>query len=227
MASRDHGAEAGRGGKPAQRRPRGQLRIERGFWNRGILRVAGVDEVGRGPLAGPVVAAAVIFPRDCVIEGADDSKKLTAARREELFPVILERAICVRLGAASSKEIDRLNILRATGLAMKRAVAGLDPAPDHLLVDGLPMPELGLDRQTAVIDGDAKVHAIACASIVAKVCRDRLMSRLALRYPRYGWQTNMGYSTPEHREALLLHGPTPHHRQSFQPIQLALELKAT
>lgn len=183
--------------------------------------------MGRGPLAGPVVAAAVIFPRDCVIEGADDSKKLTAARREELFPVILERAICVRLGAASSKEIDRLNILRATGLAMKRAVAGLDPAPDHLLVDGLPMPELGLDRQTAVIDGDAKVHAIACASIVAKVCRDRLMSRLALRYPRYGWQTNMGYSTPEHREALLLHGPTPHHRQSFQPIQLALELKAT
>lgn len=170
------------------------------------------------------MAAAVIFPRNCVVEGADDSKKLTAARREELFQVILERAVCVRIGAASAREIDRINILRATGLAMKRAVAGLDPAPEHLLVDGLPMPELGLDRQTAVVGGDASVHAIACASIIAKVCRDRLMGRLARRYPQYGWETNMGYSTPEHREALVVHGPTPHHRRSFQPIQLALGL---
>lgn len=191
------------------------------------MRVAGVDEVGRGPLAGPVVAAAVIFPENCVIDGADDSKKLTAAEREELFAVIMERAMCVRLGAASAREIDRINILRATGLAMRRAVSGLYPAAEHLLVDGLPMPELGLDRQTAIVGGDGAVHAIACASIVAKVCRDRLMCRLAARYPLYGWESNKGYSTPEHREALLLHGPTPHHRRSFQPIQLALGLEAT
>ncbi len=191
------------------------------------MRVAGVDEVGRGPLAGPVVAAAVIFPENCVIDGADDSKKLTAAEREDLFTVIMERAVCVRLGAASSREIDRINILRATGLAMRRAVSGLYPAPEHLLVDGLPMPELGLDRQTAIVGGDGAVHAIACASIVAKVCRDRLMCRLAARYPLYGWESNKGYSTPGHRAALLLHGPTPHHRRSFQPIQLALGLEAT
>ncbi len=191
------------------------------------MRVAGVDEVGRGPLAGPVVAAAVIFPENCVIDGADDSKKLTAAEREDLFTVIMERAVCVRLGAASSREIDRINILRATGLAMRRAVSGLYPAAEHLLVDGLPMPELGLDRQTAIVGGDGAVHAIACASIVAKVCRDRLMCRLAARYPLYGWESNKGYSTPGHREALLLHGPTPHHRRSFQPIQLALGLEAT
>jgi ribonuclease HII len=175
-------------------------------------------------LAGPVVAAAVILPRNCVIHGADDSKKLTAARREELFQVILKRAVCVRLGAASSREIDQLNILRATGLAMKRAVAGLNPLAEHLLVDGLPMPELGLDRQTAIVDGDAKVHAIACASIIAKVCRDRLMRRLASRYPGYGWETNMGYGTVEHREGLRKYGPTPHHRQSFQPVQFVMEL---
>src|SRR5690606_30185393 len=121
---------------------------------------------------------------------------------------------------------DRINILRATGLAMKRAVMKLHPVPEHLLVDGLPMAELGFERQTAVVDGDALVHSIACASIVAKVCRDRLMSRLALRYPEYGWEHNKGYATPDHREALLRHGPTPHHRRTFQSVdQLALELE--
>jgi ribonuclease HII len=208
-------------------RLRNRLKTERGFWSRGIIRVAGVDEVGRGPLAGPVVAAAVIFPENCVIDGADDSKKLTAEEREELFAMIVDRALCVRLGAASAREIDRINILRATGLAMRRAVSGLVPAAEHLLVDGLPMPELGLDRQTAIVGGDGAVHSIACASIVAKVCRDRLMCRLAARYPLYGWETNKGYSTPEHREALLRHGPTPHHRRSFQPVQLTLGLEAT
>jgi len=187
--------------------------------------VAGVDEVGRGPLAGPVVAAAVILPEECLIQGVDDSKKLSAAQREELITIILERALCVRLGAASAHEIDRINILRATGLAMKRAVAKLYPLPEHLLVDGLPMPELGLDRQTAVVGGDAEVHSISCASIVAKVCRDKLMCRLAKRYPEYGWEHNKGYATAEHREAIFRYGPTPHHRRSFQPIdQLVLKI---
>jgi ribonuclease HII len=213
-----------RSGKPDARRLRKLLATERGFWSRGVSRLAGVDEAGRGPLAGPVVAAAVILPENFLVEGADDSKKLTAAQREELFVVIVERAVCVRLGAASPREIDRINILRATGLAMQRAVAKLYPVPDHLLVDGLPMRELGFDRQTAVIGGDAEVHAISCASIVAKVCRDRLMCRLATRYPEYGWEHNKGYATPDHREALLRLGPTPHHRLSFQPMQLVLEL---
>lgn len=201
------------------------LATEREFWSRGVGAIAGVDEVGRGPLAGPVVAAAVILPPDCCILGADDSKKLSAQHREELVVQIRERALCVRLGAASSHEIDRLNILRATALAMKRAVAKLFPAAEHLLVDGLPVPELGLERQTAVVGGDGSVHSIACASIVAKVYRDRLMCRLAARYPEYGWQHNKGYGTPEHREAIFAHGLTPHHRRSFQPMdQLAFDL---
>jgi ribonuclease HII len=201
------------------------LKTERGFWSRGIVSLAGVDEVGRGPLAGPVLAAAVILPPDCVIQGAGDSKKLTAARREELTIEIHRRAICVRIGAASTHEIDRINILRASALAMKRAVEKLYPIPDHLLVDGLPVRELGFERQTAVVGGDASVHSIACASIVAKVCRDRLMCRLAVRYPQYGWEHNKGYATADHREALATHGPTPHHRRSFNPMdQLLFEL---
>jgi ribonuclease HII len=202
------------------------LQYERGFWSLGLNSVAGIDEVGRGPLAGPVVAAAVILPPECFIDGADDSKKLTALQREQLVDVIVRKAVCVRIGAASAHEIDRINILRATGLAMKRAVAKLHPQPQHLLLDGLPMYELGLDRQTAVVGGDAKVHSIACASIVAKVCRDRLMSRLSLRYPQYGWEHNKGYATADHREAILAHGHTPHHRRSFHNMeQLDLELE--
>jgi ribonuclease HII len=215
---------AKRGARPAKRL-RNRLGYERGFWSRGILTVAGVDEVGRGPLAGPVVAAAVILPPGCVIRGVDDSKKLTPEQRETALRRIEARAVCVRLGAASAREIDRINILRASGLAMKRAVAKLYPVPEHLLVDGLPMPELGLERQTAVVDGDALVHSIACASIVAKVCRDRLMVRLARQYPEYGWETNKGYATAEHREAILRYGPTSHHRRSFHSVdQLALDL---
>jgi ribonuclease HII len=210
-------AAARRTGASGQRL-RNPLDNERSFWSRGIEWLAGVDEAGRGPLAGPVVAAAVILPRDCWIEGADDSKKLDAATRQELFEVIVARAASVRIGAASPAEIDRINILRATALAMRRAVEKLYPIPEHLLVDGLPVPELGLGRQTAIVDGDADVHSIACASIIAKVCRDRLMCRLAKRYPEYGWATNKGYGTPEHREALLRYGPTPHHRRSFQPV---------
>jgi ribonuclease HII len=196
-----------------------RLDLERGFWNQGLRAVAGVDEVGRGPLAGPVVAAAVILAPDCVVEGADDSKQLTAEERNELLIKIKEVAVCIRIGAASTAEIDRINILRASALAMKRAVARLNPPADHLLVDGLPVRELGFERQTAVVKGDARVHCISCASIVAKVCRDRLMQRLAPRYPQYGWEHNKGYATPDHREAILRHGPTPHHRRTFHSVE--------
>ena len=123
------------------------------------------------------------------------------------------------IGAASSREIDLLNIRRATEVAMNRSIERLGDAPEHLLVDGLPVPELGLDWQTAVVGGDRRVHSIACASILAKVCRDRLMDRLALRYPGYHWERNKGYGTPAHLEALRRLGPTPHHRRSFQPVQ--------
>jgi ribonuclease HII len=216
----------GRGGSATgEPRLRNLLEIERGFWSRGIRMVAGIDEVGRGPLAGPVVAAAVVMPPDCEVCGADDSKVLTAERREALLVEITAAAVAIGIGAASCREIDRINIRRATALAMERALRRLGSPPEHILVDGLPVPELGLEWQTAVVDGDALVHSIACASIVAKVCRDGLMRRLAARYPHYGWERNKGYSTAEHRDALHRHGPTPHHRQSFQPIeQLTLTL---
>lgn len=204
---------------PGEPRLRDPLDYERGFWSRGLLRVAGIDEVGRGPLAGPVVAAAVVMPCDHRLEGADDSKVLTEARRDELLVEIMRAAVCVGIGAASCREIDTINIRRATALAMERAIRKLGEPPEHILIDGLPVPELGLEWQTAVVDGDGLVQSIACASIVAKVCRDRLMRRLAKRYPAYGWERNKGYSTPEHRAALGEHGPTPHHRRSFQPIE--------
>lgn len=195
------------------------LDYERGLWSRGVRAVAGVDEVGRGPLAGPVVAAAVVLPNECVIEGAYDSKALHAEHRVTLAVEISRTALAVGIGAASPREIDLINIRRATALAMQRAIQQLRVVPEHLLVDGLPVPELGLEVQTAVVEGDQKVHSIACASIIAKVCRDRLMERLAMRYPGYSWETNKGYGTPAHLEALRRLGPTPHHRRSFQPVE--------
>lgn len=185
--------------------------------------IAGVDEVGRGPLAGPVVAAAVVFRPEVRVPGVTDSKQLSETVRDELVVEIRRRALCIGVGAASPREVDRLNILRATHLAMRRALERLSRAPDHVLVDGLPVPDLGREH-TAVVDGDAKSYTIACASIVAKTTRDRLMKRLAPRYPDYGWATNVGYGTPEHVTALGELGPTPHHRRSFVPVQLALDL---
>lgn len=198
------------------------LAYERRFWSRGISGVAGIDEVGRGPLAGPVVAAAVILPIDAFIEGATDSKKLSAADRERLTVEILAKAK-VGLGAASVREIDRGNILVATATAMRRAIAHLPVDPEHIVVDGLPMKGLRRDHDS-VVGGDGIVHSISCASIVAKVCRDRLMKRLAARYPEYGWERNVGYGTQEHRDAILRAGPTPHHRQSFLGVQYKFSL---
>jgi len=194
------------------------------MWDRGIELVAGVDEAGRGPLAGPVLAAAVVFAPGVGIRGVDDSKKLTAEKREALFTEIRSKALAIGIGAASTKEVDRLNILRASHLAMRRALMRLPFEPQHIIVDGLPVHELG-DRHTAVVDGDAKVHCIACASIVAKVVRDRAMHLLASRYPGYGWDHNVGYGTLEHRDAIGSLGLTPHHRRSFEPnTQLTLEI---
>ena len=210
-------------GRTEDERLQDPLEHERGYWSRGFSWIAGVDEAGRGPLAGPGVAAAVVLPRGKAVEGARDSKLLSAGEREELYQRIVAEAAAVGVGAASVREIDRLNILVATTRAMRRALARLWIRPDHVVVDGLPVKNLGWEHD-AVVDGDAKVHSVACASIVAKVCRDRLMQRLAVRYPVYGWTTNVGYGTPEHLGALTLHGLTPHHRLTFTGLQLELEL---
>lgn len=204
-------------------RPRDPLQYERDLRGRGVSAIAGVDEVGRGPLAGPVVACAVVLPADVVIDGADDSKRLTAPRRRELMQRVRDSGASIGLGAASVREIDQLNILRATTLAMRRALAALPKPPDHVVVDGRPVRHLGW-RHEALVGGDGLVHCISCASIVAKVVRDDLMARLAVRYPGYGWHTNAGYGTAAHRAALDELGLTPHHRRSFLKLQHTLDL---
>ena len=186
--------------------------------------LAGVDEVGRGPLAGPVLACAVVMPPDArAIRGVDDSKELTAPERERLARRIRERAIGIGIGAASVREIDRINIYHASVLAIRRAIKRLPVTPDHVLIDGNPVRSLGVEH-TAVVGGDACCHSIACASIVAKVTRDRLMRALARRHPHYRWETNVGYGTADHHAGLASHGITAHHRRSFSPVQLALAL---
>lgn len=200
------------------------LELEQAHWDRGLTLIAGVDEAGRGPLAGPVLAAAVVLPPGLAIRGVDDSKKLTAEKRADLYLEIQAQAVAIGVAGASTREVDRINILRASHLAMRRAVERLGCTPEHIFIDGLPVPGFD-DHCTPVIDGDAKVHAIACASIVAKVVRDRIMNLLASRYPGYGWSTNAGYGTAEHRGAIVELGLTPHHRRSFEPNnQLTLEL---
>jgi ribonuclease HII len=179
--------------------------------------VAGVDEAGRGPLAGPVVAAAVILDPARVPPGLDDSKKLTARARDRLFAALLDGA-SVSVAQASVEEIDRLNILRASHLAMRRALQGLALPPAHALIDGHLLPQGLPCPATAVIGGDARCLSIAAASIVAKVTRDRGMVALAQQYPGYGWDRNMGYPTADHRAALIRLGITPHHRRSFAPV---------
>lgn len=201
------------------------LSYERRLWGRGLAHVAGVDEVGRGPLAGPVVAAAVILAEGVAIEGAADSKSLPARDREKIATEIRRRAAAVALGAASVREIDRFNILRATTRAMARALDRLAVRPDHVVVDGLPVRDLAWQHDS-VIGGDALVHSVACASIVAKVCRDRLMVKLGRRYPEYGWEQNMGYATRRHREAVRKSGITPHHRTTFGLLQLELPFES-
>ena len=186
--------------------------------------VAGVDEAGRGPLAGPVVAAAVILDEIHPIAGLADSKKLSAARRERLYDEIRAKALCCCIAEASVEEIERLNILQATLLAMQRAVAGLRLRPGLVLVDGNRLPLLDM-RAEAIVKGDAKVAAISAASILAKVTRDRGLLTLDQRYPQYGFARHKGYGTAEHLEALRLHGPCPEHRRSFAPVAQAARLQ--
>lgn len=198
--------------------------FEREAWDCGLRHVVGLDEVGCGPLAGPVMAAAVMLrPEADSIEGAYDSKALSAKQREEAAVEIRARVLCWAIAAASTREIERLNIRRATILAMRRALARLPVEPDRVLVDGRRLPELG--EHTAIVKGDRKSLSIACASILAKVVRDRLMRSLGARYPEYGWTSNKGYATGAHLAAIRRIGPSPHHRATWSPIaQRELEL---
>lgn len=192
------------------------LRYERSLWSSGYRLVAGVDEAGRGCLAGPVVAAAVIFPEGVRIRGVRDSKQLSADEREIMRRRIERKALAIGVGSASPEEIDELNILWAAMRAMRRAVAALRPRPQHLLIDGNRcFPDSPWSFST-IVQGDARCHAIAAASIIAKTTRDRLMHALHDTHPAYHWNTNVGYPTREHYEALRLHGPTPLHRRSFR-----------
>jgi ribonuclease HII len=200
------------------------LRHERDHWRSGAQRVVGVDEVGVAPTCGAVVAAAVIMkPNGHRIPGVRDSKTLSALQRDRLAPLIRRRAVAVGVGAASVREIDTINIYHATHLAMRRAVARLG-GHDHVLVDGNRIAgfEAAVGPYTAIVDGDAKVYSIACASIVAKVVRDRMMALLAARYPGYGWEHNQGYATRDHRDAIRKLGLTPYHRRSFLALQRTL-----
>ena len=191
--------------------------LEREIRARGARRIAGVDEAGRGPLAGPVVAAAVIFPAGYSHPEINDSKRLSADRRERLYPVITAAALAWAVAEVSEAEIDRLNILQATLRAMERALAELAPAPDYVLVDGSVRPVLLVPGET-VVGGDARVGCIAAASILAKVHRDRLMREHHERWPAYGFAANKGYGTAAHLAALAVHGPCTIHRRSFRPV---------
>ena len=199
--------------------PRPTLQVEQKLWRAGLLRVVGVDEAGIGSLAGPVVAGACVLPVGCqMIEGVRDSKLLSPAQRERLFERILGQAVAIGVGAASAREVERLNVLAAAHLAMRRALDRARPW-DFALVDGRQIASLDLGPHRCVIDGDALCYSISCASVIAKVTRDRLMCKLAQRHPGYGWERNAGYGTPEHLDALRRLGLTPHHRHSFQPVR--------
>jgi ribonuclease HII len=194
------------------------LKRERALWALGCRLVAGVDEVGRGPLAGPVVAAAVILHPGCKpIRGLRDSKLLSAPQRQRAAQEVRRQALAWAIAASSAREIDRINIRKATALAMRRALSRLSVFPDRVLIDGLPLPELGTEHE-ALVGGDAHCQSIAAASVLAKETRDRLMLLLARRYPFFGWEDNKGYATEGHLAALDRAGPCRHHRVSFMPV---------
>ena len=190
------------------------LSYEKEAISKGYKAVCGVDEAGRGPLAGPVCAAAVILPENTIIEGVNDSKKLSEKKREALFDVIKEQALSYSIAFASVEEIEDINILNATMLAMKRAVEGLDVKADYAMIDGNRLPDLSIDSEV-IIKGDAKSMSIACASILAKVSRDRLLYKYAEEYPEYLFDKHKGYGTKAHVEAIKKYGPCPYHRLSF------------
>lgn len=211
----------------------GLLRFERQYWNNGFCRLAGVDEAGRGPLAGPVVAAAVVFDRSFaaaeesgLLKGLTDSKKLSEPRRE-FFLSVLKGSSCVDIGVGTAdiSEIEDLNILHATHIAMSRAVNDLSSLPDHILVDGLPVKGLPCSS-TAIVGGDSKSLSIAAASVVAKVVRDERMRDLDEIYPEYGFAKHKGYGSKAHIQALFEYGPSPVHRRTFRPVRESAEIRA-
>lgn len=202
------------------------LKFERQIWARGFTRVAGVDEAGRGPLAGPVVAAAVIFNPDFIeqeehglFDSLTDSKKLSAAQRNRFFALLIDSPhIEIGLGFGEVTEIDAINILRSTHQAMNRALCNLPTMPDHAIIDGLPVPDLPCPS-TAIVSGDAQSLSIAAASVIAKVTRDQLMTDLDRQHPEYGFKRHKGYGTAAHIQALLKYGAIPQHRRSFRPVR--------
>jgi ribonuclease HII len=209
------------------------LELERAFWSRGVSRLGGIDEAGRGPLAGPVVAACVVIPADVAereytgsLAGLNDSKQLTASSRDGFFDAIRRlEGVEIGIGLADSREIDRDNILRATHSAMARAVLALPALPEHLLVDGLPVPGLPV-KSTAYVRGDSRSLLIAAASVVAKVTRDRRMDILDAEFPAYGFSRHKGYGTKTHLQALFELGPCPEHRRSFRPVRESEAIRA-
>ncbi|MBA4386379.1 MAG: ribonuclease HII [Verrucomicrobia bacterium] len=209
------------------------LKFERQCWDRGIGRLAGVDEAGRGPLAGPVMAAAVVMDRvfaekeeTGLLNGLTDSKQLTELRRDRFFAILTSNSsVLYSVGSASVEEIDSVNILNATHLAMARAIQGLPAVPEHVLIDGLPVPGLSVSS-TAIVRGDGQSLLIAAASVVAKVTRDRLMKELEVQYPGYGFAKHKGYGSAMHVRALLEYGPCEAHRRSFRPVREALGIRS-
>lgn len=192
----------------------------------GALRIAGIDEAGRGPLAGPVVAAAVVLPKECLIGGVNDSKKLTDRQRERLFGIIMERAAAYGIGIVDERTIDEINVLQAALLAMERAVAAIAPPPDYLLIDGnCSIKRIAIPQKT-IIKGDSLSHSIAAASILAKVTRDRIMVELHDRFPQYNFRKHKGYGTADHLATIREHGPCEVHRRSFKPVAALLQEKA-
>lgn len=211
-----------------KRRQKEQARLEQ-MWHyekqcrkRGVQWIAGIDEAGRGPLAGPVVAAAVILPEQFQVEGLNDSKQLTAEERQQLKKRIEAEALAIGVGMVHADDIDRYNILQATYQAMRIAVSQLDPTPEMVLVDAVTIPNLTIPQQ-GIIKGDALSHSIAAASVIAKTARDEWMAGMAEEYSVYGFERNMGYGTPEHLKALREYGPSPIHRRSFAPVRSAVE----
>ncbi|WP_044893786.1 ribonuclease HII [Bacillus alveayuensis] len=196
-------------------------RYEQELYKQNVRYIAGVDEVGRGPIAGPVVAAAVILPKDAYLPGLNDSKKLSEAKREELYEQIMNCAVSIGIGIVSAEEIDQLNIYEATKKAMVQAIQQLMPKPDFLLIDAMELPVR--IPQRSIIKGDANSISIAASSIIAKVTRDRMMKELGEKYPEYGFEKHMGYGTKHHLEAIRQYGVITEHRKSFSPIREALE----
>ncbi len=195
--------------------------FERTLHDEGYTLIAGVDEVGRGPLAGPVAATAIIMPKDCYIEGVTDSKKVSPKKRKELKNQILEKAIAVSTIFINEKIIDEVNIYEATKLAMYQAINELDPKPDYVLIDAMPL-DLDIPHES-IIKGDEKSFTIACASIIAKEARDELMDEFDQKYPEYDFKQNKGYPTKKHRNALLTYGVTPIHRRTYGPVKVAIQ----